>query len=122
MFGTTYTDISTLTQEERARYIAAWRRYKLFNWGWLASFLGLVSSLFLSSAFVRSHYAALRLLPMALLLLCLVAADSWSCPRCGNRFTGGLQVFPWNMHPLIRRCYSCQLAKRDLAALERGER
>jgi hypothetical protein len=42
--------------------------------------------------------------------------DSWKCPRCQNKFRGGL--FQGRIaQPWIRKCYWCQLSKSDLSDL-----
>ncbi len=115
--------ISELTDQDRARYSVAWRRYKLLRNITAACFFVFVGCAALdvvtspehkggpgSIWFVLAMTAGIALIPVGPLL------EFWKCPRCQRQFTGSLFRGAWHQ-PWIRKCYWCKLHKKYLAAV-----
>jgi len=114
---------ASMTPDEAGKYVAAWRKYKLLR---SAVWAGLGLSFLLASFGFR--YPDDRTLIFLFSLSCVallpvgIAFQLWKCPRCGKQFSGGLIRVGWQQQPWIRRCYWCELSKRELAALGRQSR
>ena len=107
-----------VTPEERDRYLAWWRKFKmldLFNW------MGI--GLLLASALGSAHHSANEWAKVAWLGFSLfVVTRIWlrvlNCPRCGATYSGGL-ITALQRFSSLSKCYGCDLSKRGLRALER---
>jgi|SRR5712691_3312730 len=113
MLITVDSETDKLSAEERLRYLAAWRRYKLLrNTG--------IASLALCFLFTALNQIVFFIGFFLLAIPIGFALALWNCPRCGKTFSGGLFGVGWRRQPWVRSCYWCELRKSDLAALQNG--
>lgn len=108
-------ELQKLTPDECEKYARAWRTYKKLR---NIAMSGLVAFFVFrildwerrpgSIWFVFAIFAFVVGIPTG---FCL---EFWKCPRCNKTFSGG--VFRGTRQPWVRKCYYCQLSKRDLSA------
>jgi hypothetical protein len=110
--------LADVTSEERDRYLAWWRRFKLLdrlNWLGIGLFLASFMGFRHQWSREREHIA---LLAFVLFFVTKVWLYVLTCPRCGATYSGGLITVFQRFSSLIK-CYGCDLSQSGLRALER---
>jgi hypothetical protein len=110
--------LGDLTPDERERYMACWRKFKMLD---RLAWLGV--GLLLAGSFSTYHHRPNAWQPSALLGLAIfLTTRIWlrvlTCPRCGATYSGGL-ITIFQKFSFLNKCYGCNLSQNQLRALER---
>ncbi|HWW18510.1 MAG TPA: hypothetical protein VNY81_07825 [Candidatus Saccharimonadales bacterium] len=111
-------EIDKLPAEERQRYLAAWKKFKLLRNTTVAGMILFCVFGFLDFRRPNRWWFALALLSLVVTSPASLAFQRWKCPRCFS--DRGATRWGWQQ-PWIRRCYWCELRKSDLADLEKRD-
>jgi hypothetical protein len=110
------------TPDERDKYVAWWRKFKMIerlHWGGL---LGVVLLSWLNKGQVPSLTTRVVMFGCVIVWL---AFGAWfyrlTCPRCGAIFSGGLVHALFDRFYYPRKCYGCELSRSQLKRLAAGE-
>jgi hypothetical protein len=115
------SETDKLPPEQRQRYLAAWKRFKLLRNTTVAGLILFCLFAVLDFRRPNGRWFALAVLSLVMTSPASIAFQRWKCPRCGKVFSdSGMTRWGWQQ-PWIRRCYWCELRKSDLVALEKQD-